>query len=165
VKSAELAPHAERLCMLVREHSHQFKALSKRYDVKMLDRQAVQARVADVATYLHAYACTLSKLDRDLVAHAGNGTSDLEFQRDKAAALHFLDIAEVEIHARFREMYENADESMLKAADVALAHNATLPNADFIIPERSPVAKGTGRTPSQDGIKQFPGDRVAAATH
>ncbi len=165
VKSAELAPHAERLCMLVREHSHQFKALSKRYDVKMLDRQAVQARVADVATYLHAYACTLSKLDRDLVAHAGNGASDLEFQRDKAAALHFLDIAEVEIHARFREMYENADESMLKAADVALAHNATLPNADFIIPERSPVAKGTGRTPSQDGIKQFPGDRVAAATH
>ena len=35
--------------MLVREHSHQFKALSKRYDVKMLDRQAVQARRASLS--------------------------------------------------------------------------------------------------------------------
>jgi hypothetical protein len=40
VKSPELAPHAERLAMLTREHSHQFKVLSKRYDIKMLDRQA-----------------------------------------------------------------------------------------------------------------------------
>lgn len=165
VKSPELAPHAERLAMLTREHSHQFKVLSKRYDIKMLDRQAVQARIADVAMYLHAYASTLSKLDRDLAAHGGNGVADLEFQRDKAAALHFLDIAEVEIYNRFREMYENADDTMLAAADIALKHNDSLPNKYFVIPESSPIAKGTGRTVSQNGIKQFPGNKLEHANH
>jgi acyl-CoA dehydrogenase family protein 9 len=159
VKSAELAPYAERLAMLVREHSHQFKVMSKRYDVKLLDRQVVQARVADVAMYLHAYASTLAKLDRDIAA-CGGGAGDLEFQRDKAAALHFFDIAEVEIYNRFREMYENADDTMLAAADIALKHNDSLPNNLFIIPEKSPIAKGTGRTPNQTGIKQFPGKKL-----
>ncbi|MDX2133063.1 MAG: acyl-CoA dehydrogenase family protein [Planctomycetota bacterium] len=153
----ELRPVADRLCNLVREHSYQFKVMSKKYDVAMLDRQAVQARVADVAIFLHAWACTLAKLDADMRAHAGNGAGDQEFQRDKAAALHFFDLAEVEIYTRFREMYENADATMLKAADVAMAHNAALPNAQFSIPERSPVAKGTGRALKQEGIKQFPG--------
>jgi len=160
VKSPALAPQAERLAMLAREHSHQFKLMSKRYDVAILDRQTVQARMADIAMYLHAYACTLSKLDRDLTAHADNGVADLEFQRDKAAAEHFFDIAEVEIHNRFRELYENGDTTMLAAAEATIKHNDTLPNSDFIIPERSPVAQGTGHKPKQDGIKQFPGNKL-----
>jgi alkylation response protein AidB-like acyl-CoA dehydrogenase len=163
IRSAELAPYAERLAMLTRELSHQFKVLSKKYDVKMLDRQAVQARIADVAMLLHGYACTLSKLDRDMQSHGGNGAADLEYQRDKAAALHFFDLAEVEIGARFREMYENADDSMLAAAEIALKHNDSLSNSNFIIPEKSPTAKGTGRTPRQEGIKQFPGAKLEAA--
>lgn len=48
---------------------------------------------------------------------------------------------------------------MLKAADAALKHSDSLPNALFVISERSPNAKGTGRVVSQDGIKPFPGDR------
>ncbi len=153
----ELRPIADRLCSLVREHSYQFKVMSKKYDVAMLERQAVQARIADVAIFLHAWACTLAKLDADIRAHAGNGANDPEFQRDKAAAIHFFDLAEVEIYARFRELYENADATMLTAADAAMAHNNALPNSLFSIPERSPTAKGTGRTLKQDGIKQFPG--------
>jgi len=155
----ELSTVAARLANLVREHSYQFKVMSKRYDVAMLDRQAVQARMADVAMWLHAWACTLSRLDMDLRAHQGNGAGDAEFARDKAAALHFFDLAEVEIHTRFRELYENADNTMLKAADAAMAHNATLSNAAFAIPEKSPTARGTGRTARQDGIKQFPGEK------
>jgi hypothetical protein len=72
--------------------------------------------------------------------------------------MHFFDLAELEIHENFRGCYENADESMLAAADAAIKYTETLPNSGFIIPERSPIAKGTGRTPKQDGIKQFPGD-------
>jgi acyl-CoA dehydrogenase family protein 9 len=162
IKSPELAVHGERLAALAREHSHKFKVMSKKYDIKMLERQAVQARIADVAMYLHAFACTLAKLDMDIQHHSGNGAADTEFQRDKAAALHFFDIAEVEIQHRFRDLYENGDETMLAAADAALCHNDTLPNSDFVIPERSPVAKGTGRTNKQDGIKQFPGEKVHA---
>ncbi|GJQ30359.1 MAG: acyl-CoA dehydrogenase [Phycisphaerae bacterium] len=157
--AAELQPIAQRLCNLIREHSYQFKVMSKKYDVGMLDRQAVQARMADVAMWLHAWACTLSRLDMDLKAHGANGAADTEFQRDKAAAIHFFDLAEVEIFARFRELYENADTTMLSGADIAMKHCATLPNNRFIIPERSPTAKGTGRTAKQDGIKQFPGQK------
>jgi acyl-CoA dehydrogenase family member 9 len=153
----ELRPAAERLCALVREHSYQFKVMSKRHDVRILDRQSVQARSADVALFLHAWACTLSRLDAQLRAHAGNGGGDAEFQRDRAAAMHFFDLAELEIHQRFREMYDNADDSMNLAADAQLAFADTLPNARFVIPEKSPSAKGTGRTNSQQGIKQFPG--------
>jgi acyl-CoA dehydrogenase family member 9 len=153
----ELRASAERLGQLVREHTYQFKVMSKKYDVKMLDRQAVQARLADVVMFLHAWACTLSKLDSDIRAHGGNGAADLEFQRDKAAAIHFFDLAELEIRQRFQELHENADDTMLAAADAAMKHNATLANNLFIIPERSPIAKGTGCIAKQDGIKQFPG--------
>lgn len=159
--SPELAPCADRLARAVREHTYQFKVLSKKFDVKMLERQALQARLANTAILMHAWACTLAKLDSDMRLHAGNGASDLEFQRDKAAALHFFDLAEVEIMVNFRACYENADESMLKAADAALAHTQSIPNNQFVIPEKSPIAKGTGRGLRQDGIKQFPGDKAS----
>ncbi len=157
--SAELEPIAERLCQLTREHSHLFKVMSKRYDVKILERQAVQARMADVAILLHAWACTLAKFDRDLRKHGGNGAGDAEFQRDKTAALHFFDLAELEIRSKFRELYENADDTMLLAQAAARKHSDTLPNKDFAVSERSPNAKGTGRISKQDGIKQFPGEK------
>ncbi|MBM4107751.1 MAG: acyl-CoA dehydrogenase [Phycisphaerae bacterium] len=158
----ELQPHADRLSMLVRELSHQFKQASRRYEDAIVTRQAVQARLADPAIMLHAYACTLSKLDLDLRTHAGNG--DLEFQRDKAAALHFFDLAESAVRQSFRELYEHTDESMLAAADLANRHNDSLPNSEFVIPERSPNATGTGRKLKEEGIKQFPGEKHATAT-
>ncbi len=164
--SADLREHADRVARLVREHSYQFKIMSKKFDVKILDRQAVQARLADAAILLHAMLCTLSKLDADLRARQGAGrAADAEFERDRTAALHFLDLAEAEIHERFRSLYENADDSMLAGAAAALRHTETLPNSDFVIPEKSPIAKGTGRTPNQDGIKQFPGDGAASRLH
>lgn len=155
-----LRAEADRLCRAVREHSHQFKQASKRYKEAIVNRQAVQARLADNAMWLYAWACTLSKLDLDLRTANGH-TEDPELQRDKAAAMHLFDLAEVAIHNNFREIYENADDSMLKAAAAALRHNDTLPNSEFAIPERSPVAKGTGKAMRQDGIKQFPGDAYA----
>ena len=161
--SPSLAPVAERLTRLTREMSQQFKVMSKKWDVKILDRQAVQARVADVAILLHAWACTLSKLDLQIRRHGGNGAADLELQRDKAAAMHFFDLAEMEIHQRFRELYENGDDTMLTAADAALKHNDSLPAEDFIVSEKTPTAlRGKGRKANQNGIKQFPGDKFTA---
>ncbi len=159
VKSNELAPVAERLSRLIAEHSYQFKVMSKLWDVKLLERQTVQARVADVALWLHAWACTLSRLDSDIVSHAGNGAGDAEFQRDKTAAMHFFDLAELEIHNAFRGMYENADDTMLTAADAAMRYTESLPAEDFVIPEKTPTAlRGKGHKPNQTGIKQFPGE-------
>jgi len=160
--SPELREPADRAARLAVELTHQFKLASKKFEVKILDRQAVQSRLGLVGIMLHAWLCTLSKLDRDIKAHGGNGAGDAEFQRDKAAALHFFDLAELEIGTFLREMYENADDTMLRAADMALAHNATLPADLFIIPEKTPTdQRGTGRTPNQTGIKQFPGDKAS----
>ncbi|RMH30636.1 MAG: acyl-CoA dehydrogenase [Planctomycetota bacterium] len=156
---ASLAPRAERLGELVRELSHRFKTESHRLQEAILTRQCAQARLADAAILLHAMACTLSRLDRQLRA----GEDGVEFERDRTAAEHFLDLAELEIRSRFRELTENADSTMLTAAEAALRHTDTLPNSEFVIPEKSPVAAGTGRTPCQDGIRQFPGDTRSAA--
>jgi len=160
--SPELREPADRAARLAVELTHQFKLASKKFEVKILDRQAVQSRLGLVGIMLHAWLCTLSKLDRDIKAHGGNGAGDAEFQRDKAAALHFFDLAELEIGTFLREMYENADDTMLKLADATLAHNATLPADLFIIPEKTPTdQRGMGRKPNQNGIKQFPGDKAS----
>lgn len=153
--SPELRQYADRLARLISEHTYQFKVVSKKHDIKILDRQAVQARLADVAMWLHAWACTLGRLDLDIKKHGGNGATDLEFQRDKTAAIHFFDIAERSIEQCFRELYVNADDTMLVAADAAIAWGNAEANGRYIIPERSPNAKGTGRAVRQDGIKQF----------
>ncbi len=149
-----LAGYAEKISRLVREHSHQFKVASKDNQAAILDRQVVQARVADNAIYIHAMLCTLSRLDRQIRA----GEEGAEFDRDRTAAIHFLDMAEVWIRENWRALRDNADESMRTAAAAAIAHNDAMPNNLFSIPERSPTAKGTGRVLDQNGIKQFPGD-------
>jgi hypothetical protein len=46
---------------------------------------------------------------------------------------------------------------MTSAADAALTFSKTLPNNRFVIPERSSNARGTGREPRKEGVKQFPG--------
>ncbi len=153
-----LADRARRFCALVREHSHQFKVQSKRYEEKILDRQAVQARFADNAMWLYAMACAMSRLDSQL----RQGEDGAEFERDRQACLHFLDLAELAIRRNFAALSDNADESMLACAQAAIAHNDTLPNSLFYIPERSPVAAGTGRTPDRTHIRQFPGDAPAS---
>jgi alkylation response protein AidB-like acyl-CoA dehydrogenase len=156
-----LAERAERICELVREHSHQFKLASKEHEEAILDRQCVQARVADAAIYLHAMVCTLSRLDMQI----REGEDGVEFERDRTAALHFLDTAELWIKECWRSLRLNADESMRTAASAAIAHSDTLRNSLFAIPETSqaPGARGSGRTLPQEGIKQFPGDRHAHA--
>jgi alkylation response protein AidB-like acyl-CoA dehydrogenase len=154
---ASLQDYADRLGACASELTYQFKVTSKKWDVAILDRQAIQARLANVAILLHAWAATLAKLDSDVRKHAGNGAGDSEFQRDKAAAVHFFDLAQREIELNFRELLVNADVTMLSAAQAAMKHSASEANAGFTIPERSPIAKGTGRPANQDGIKQFAG--------
>ena len=125
-----------------------------------MGRQLVQARIADTAMWLHVWACVLSKLDRDLRV----GLTDACFERDKAAAAYFMDMAESAIQRCFHELFDNDDESMRAAAKAAMRYSDTLPNNEFVIPESSPIAAGTGRQPKQEGIGQFPGNSTSATT-
>ncbi|MBX3352539.1 MAG: acyl-CoA dehydrogenase family protein [Phycisphaeraceae bacterium] len=152
---ASLASQGDRVGQLTRDLSHAFKKMSKVHEENLLNRQVVQARIADCAIMIHAMTCSLSRLDRDLRA----GAEGVEFERDRAACMHFCDMAEVEFRRLMRELTSNADASMARASEAALKLSDTLPNSQFSIPERSPVAKGTGRELNQQGIKQFPGTR------
>jgi len=150
---------ADRVRRLISELTFQFKYASNVHKDAIVTRQVVQARLADAAIYIHAWLCTLGRLDMDIRA----GEDGTEMARNKAAAEHFFDLAELEIKKRFAALRENADKSMLAAAEAALAHAETMPNSDYSIPERSPNAMGTGRELKQDGIKQFPGTGGAVA--
>jgi len=159
VHSSLRAP-ADRLSRLISEHTYQFKQMAKRYQGELLSLQTVQARIADATIMLFAYACTLAKLDMEVRA----GTSGTEFERDKAAAMHFFELAENEIHVSWRELYENGDKTLTSAFEKALKHDDTLPVGDFYIPEKSQTdQRGKGKKAPQDAIKQFPGDRYVSA--
>ncbi len=150
-----LLPTARRIAWLVQDHSRQFKLASKRHKEAILKYQCVQARLSENAIMLHAMTCVLAKLDMQV----RYGQSGPAFEADRTAAEHFLDLAELKIKENVRAMTENADESMRKASDAAIKLNDSLPNSGYYVPEKSPVAAGTGRTPQEEYIKQFPGDR------
>lgn len=148
-----LGRQAKALAQLVRQHSHQFKIAAQHYGEKIITYQAVQARLADSAIWLHAWACTLSRIDRDL--HAG--LKGPRFEQEKEAALHFMEMAAREVKRSLSEVIDNDDESMRSAAQAAMHYSDTLPGAQFILPESSPLCRGAGRHPVLDGVKLFPG--------
>ena len=149
-----LRSFADRLASHVQTHTREFKLASKRMEEDIVTAQATQARFADNATLMFAWACVLSKLDRQLA----EGASGPEWDRDRLAGLHFMHLAHERINANVRALHANSDESMRRAAAAAFDYVATLPNADFYIQESSPVAKGTGHPVQEDFIKQFPED-------
>ncbi len=147
-----LVDQGKRVAKWISEFTYRYKITGKKYDTKMVSAQCAQARIADAAIFLHAWLCTLSKLDADL--RAGHGGA--EFERDKQAALHFFDLAELEIRNAFANLEANADDSMKVAAKAALDVSEQKPASDFIIPEKTPTdLLGKGREPDQTHIKQF----------
>ncbi len=144
---------ATRLSQLIRDHNHHFKMSGNRHREALMQYQVVQARLADNAMWIHAYACSLSKLDMQI----RDGQSGSAFERDKAAAEHLFEMADLTIQENARALIKNADKTMRSASKAALKHSETLPNSDFYIPETSPNAAGTGRPVNSTHIKQFPG--------
>jgi acyl-CoA dehydrogenase family protein 9 len=158
---ASLSQPARKLATLIRDHSHAFKLASKRFADQIVSRQCVQALLADSAMWLHAWACTLSKLDHD----ARVNSRDPDFERRWTAAHHFFDLAEMEIQRCFHDLKQDDDGHMIRSAKAAMQYAVTLPNSDYMIHEASPNAKGTGKAPARTGIRQFPGDNAASDNH
>jgi hypothetical protein len=156
----DLRAAASRYAALVRDHSHHFKKISYALREKIVTQGAYHARLSDAAMWLHGMACTLSKLDRRM----RQAPSGPQWERDRAAGLHFLDMAELEIGECFRRLYENDDATMREAAKAELAYTSTLSNRHYVLPEKSPVAAGQGRKPQLEFVHQFPGDTVRAGS-
>ena len=153
----DLAPWASRFELLVQDHTYRFKKISYKVQEKIVTRGAIHARLADMAMWLHVSACVLSRLDKQM----REGASGPAWERDRSAGLHFLDMAAHEYRAAADALFRNPDETMDLAGKAALAYSDTLPNARFILPERSPVAAGQGKQPKVDFIRQFPGKAAA----
>ena len=147
-----LRSFAERLAANVQTHTREFKLASKRLEEKIVNAQAVQARLADNATLLFAWACVLAKLDHQLA----KGAKGPKWDRDKLAGLHFMHLAHEQFEENVRLLSRNSDDSMRRAAEAAFEWVATLPNERFYIHEASPNAEGTGHPVQEDYIKQFP---------
>jgi len=150
----EIRDLARQLARIVRDQSHVFMKASLHFKESIVTRQAVQARISDNFMYLFAMAASLSKFDASLRSQ-GEPNS---IAYDRAALRHFFDVATLTIEENTRAIWKNADASMLDAAEQAIARSDAQPNSEFIVPEKSPVATGTGRTPDQSDIRQFPGE-------
>lgn len=154
----ELAPWASRLEQLVQSHGYHFKKISYQVQEKIVTRGAYHARLSDMAMWLHTMLCVLSKLDQQI----RSGENGPKFERDKAAALHFLDVGENEFKLAVQSLYRNTDDTMREANKKALAYSESISYANFILPEKSPNAMNKGRAAKSEFTKLFPGTGVQA---
>ncbi len=148
-----LSTHAHRLEQLVREFSHQVKQMFKQHREELITRQTIQYRLSWSVMWIHAISCSLSRLDQSIRA----GLNGEQLDHDTALVEHICALGEHEVRLALDALRRNPDESMRKAAAVALRHMESAPNSDYVLPERTPdeAARGTGRKPDQTHIPQF----------
>ena len=137
----------------VREFSHQVKLMFKEHEEKLITKQMIQYRLSWSVVWLHAMVCSLSKLDQSI----REGLDGAALEHDLAIVRHVCAIGGEEMDNSIRDLRKNIDGTMLKAAEVALKRAETLPNSDYVLPEKTPdmKARGTGRMPDQTHIQQF----------
>jgi alkylation response protein AidB-like acyl-CoA dehydrogenase len=151
--SPQLFEHGRRLSKLTQRFSHEVKMSFKRHEEKLITDQMTQRRLSWAAIYIHAMACVLSRVD-GTIRKGINGT----VLADEMAIVDYCcNWFEEEIDANLRGLTKNQDETMRKAAAVAMRHIGEMDNAHFAIPERTPdmEARGTGMDFDQDNIQQF----------
>jgi hypothetical protein len=147
---ASLAPQAAQLEEWVQKLSWHTKKVFAKLREKLVTRQMIQARLAWVSIWIHTVACALSRFDESL--RKGKGGDE-----ERAVVEHLVEIARIEVARNFRELYDNPDSTLPKAYAAAMAECDRLPNADYAIPEKTPIdeARGTGKSVDQSAIKQF----------
>jgi acyl-CoA dehydrogenase family protein 9 len=146
-----LATHSDRLSRMIRDYSHWARVMMKEHDEYLFERQVVQERLSWAVTWIHALACALSRCDSEI----RSGANGVEQEYRNKVAEHFCDIAYQEFKKQIRMLRENSDSSLEAASKAALDFMDTMPNSDFVMPEKSPVAEGQGREVRQDHIRQF----------
>ncbi len=144
---------AESLSKRVQEFSHQVKMMFKEHEEKLITRQMIQYRLSMSAVWIHAMACSLSKIDRAI----RDGLEGSALEHDLAIVRHVFAIGGEQIDTCLRGLRNNIDQTMVAAAAVSNKRIESLPNADYVLPEKTPdlSARGKGRKPDQTHIPQF----------
>ena len=157
MKAEERIQHLVQEVMLrIREFSHQVKMMFKEHEEGLIGNQMVQARIANGAMWIHAMLCSLSRLD----ANIRNGLEGNALDHEMKVVEHLCAIGNEEFNNEMRSLKWNTDRTMREAATSVLDWVDQYPNADYAMPELSPVADargrdGKGRSIDQDQIQQF----------
>lgn len=148
-----LGHFAHDLMMRIREFSHQVKLMFKEHQEKLVTAECIHERLSTAALWIHAMTCSLSKLDRNL--RSGLDGADLEYEM--GVVDHLFTLGGLAFDEQLRLLRTNSDTTMRRAADLALRRSDSLPNADYAIPEKTPVmeARGTGRSMKNPAIPDF----------
>jgi acyl-CoA dehydrogenase family member 9 len=149
-----LAPLQAELEHHVQTFSHHTKRLFQQHRAKLIAQQMLQARLSWTVIWIHALSCSLAYFDRTL-RRGGIPAEQLEAER--AILNHLFAMAKQAIEQNLHALENNSDGTLHDAANAALRHISGLPNADYILPEKTPVdtVQGTGRQPDQTHIQQF----------
>jgi acyl-CoA dehydrogenase family member 9 len=147
----------------VQRFSHQLKLMFKEHEERLITNQMIQQRLSVSVVWLHAMTCALSRLDLNV----RKGLEGVALQHDLAIVNHVFALGGEEIDNALRALWNNSDASIAPAAAVAFKRAETLPNADYVLPERTPdlKARGTGRKPDQSQIPQFGAGSTVRADH
>jgi len=153
-----ISAHATTLSNLIREFSHQVKMMFKEKGEKLIANQTTQCRLSWISIWIHAIACSLSKLDMSIRKDVG----EKQLAYDRAMVDYIVSYGTYKINGWLKALRQNSDATMLKAADKAWEFGETLPNADYYIPESTPDEKvrGTGKVCNQEFIQQFGNDKL-----
>ena len=158
----ELAHFQHTLEQLVREFSHQVKMMLKTHREKMITKQMIQYRLSWCVLWIYAMACTLARIDKSI----RDGVNGEQLEQEMKTVSYICDIAEHEFRTSVRDLRQNTDRTMLRCAEAAMTQLDSMPNSDYVIPERTPdeSALGTGRVPDQTHIRQFGSGSTVAAS-
>jgi hypothetical protein len=148
-----LAPLAHRLSILIRDFGHDYKRIAADLKENFATDHLAQSRISKSVINIHGLICSLSRLDKEI----RDGVSGEDLDRDRSTVEHLFDLFEHEIESNRKELRCNTDKSMRVAAAAALKWSESLPNSDYVIPEKTPVdgARGSGKTIDQSMIQQF----------
>jgi acyl-CoA dehydrogenase family protein 9 len=121
VKSADLQSAARRLARQVKRLGTTLPGVFLRAasEVKFLQAQLVQERLADIAIDLYVSSCVLSRLDHMLQKGTGELRAE-DFAGEVEAGKYFLSLANRRIDERFAGLHDNDDADTVRAANAAL---------------------------------------------
>ncbi|MDA1007579.1 MAG: acyl-CoA dehydrogenase family protein [Planctomycetota bacterium] len=153
IVDARIRPLMDELMVRIRDHSHHVKLMFKTHEEQLVTNQFIQARLSMVAVWIHGMSCSLSRLDRDINA----GLNGAALAHDLVVVRAFCAFANRQIEIETRALYENQD-ALTRACGVSVMQwSDTLPNGNYVLPERTPVVavRGSGLRLDQSSIPQF----------
>lgn len=114
VRSREIADLAHLLEELTRTFGHAVEGQLMKYREDILDRQYVQARIADSATELYMMTAVISRLDGEL---SGAGAQSEEVRKHVQVGRYYCHLAERRIRQHLHELGDNLDAETTAVAD------------------------------------------------